>query len=104
MQRYEWGDAYMVIYLALDAPVTYEAGPDARHGAYVHATAPSLEYLARLYTECRSGQLPATPFMVMLNDSMIDPSRSPAGKAVMKILVHNVPYEISGDATGKIHG
>lgn len=44
MQRYEWGDAYMVIYLALDAPVTYEAGPDAQHRAYVHASAPSLEY------------------------------------------------------------
>lgn len=104
MQRYEWGDAYMVIYLALDAPVTYEAGPDARAGAYVHASEPSLEYLARIYTECRSGQLPAAPFVVMLNDSTIDPSRCPAGKAVMKLLVHNVPYEISGDATGKIHG
>ncbi len=104
MRRYEWGDAYMVIYLALDAPITYEAGPDAEAGAYVHATAPSLEYLARIYTECRSGQLPAYPFVVMLNDSTIDPSRCPAGKAVMKLLVHNVPYEIRGDATGKIHG
>jgi beta-carotene ketolase (CrtO type) len=104
MQRYEWGDAYLIIYLALDAPVTYAAGPDAQTGAYVHATTPSLEYLARIYAECRSGQLPAAPFVVMLNDSMIDPSRAPAGKAVMKLLVHNVPYEIKGDATGKIHG
>lgn len=104
MRRFEWGDAYMVIYLALDAPVTYGAGPDAEAGAYVHATAPSLEYLARIYTECRSGQLPAYPFVVMLNDSTIDPSRCPAGRAVMKLLVHNVPYEISGDATGKIRG
>lgn len=104
MQRYEWGDAYMVIYVALDAPVTYEAGPDAQAGAYVHASAPSLEYLTRIYTECRSGQLPAHPFVVMLNDSTIDPSRCPAGKAVMKLLVHNVPYAIKGDATGKIRG
>lgn len=102
MQRYEWGDAYLVIYLALDAPVTYEAGPDALAGAYVHASAPSLEYLARIYTECRSGQLPAHPFVVMLNDSSVDPSRCPEGKAVMKLLVHNVPYEIKGDATGMI--
>ena len=104
MQRYEWGDAYMVIYLALDAPVIYEAGPDAQRSAYLHVSATSLEYLARIYTECRSGQLPAYPFVVMLNDSMIDPSRCPAGKAVMKLLVHNVPYEIRGDATGKIRG
>lgn len=104
MQRYEWGDGYLVIYLALDGPVSYAAGPDAQAGAYVHTSSPSLEYLARIYTECRSGQLPAYPFVVMLNDSTIDPSRCPAGKAVMKLLVHNVPCEISGDATGKIHG
>jgi phytoene dehydrogenase-like protein len=40
----------------------------------------------------------------MCNDSVIDPSRAPAGKAVMKMIVHNVPYEIRGDATGKICG
>jgi len=104
MRRYEWGDAYMVIYLALDAPVTYEAIPVAEAGGYVHATPPSLEYLSRIYTECRSGHLPAHPFVVMMNDSTIDPSRVPAGKAVMKLLVHNVPYVVSGDATGKIAG
>jgi phytoene dehydrogenase-like protein len=38
----------------------------------------------------------------MCNDSAIDPSRAPSGKAVMKMIVHNVPYEIRGDATGKI--
>ncbi len=104
MRRYEWGDAYLVIYLALDAPVTYAAGPDAQASAYVHTSEPSFEYLSRIYTECRSGQLPAHPFVAMMNDSTIDPSRAPAGKAVMKLLVHNVPYEITGDATGKIDG
>ncbi|MGE5259834.1 MAG: phytoene desaturase family protein [Actinomycetota bacterium] len=104
MGHYEWGDACMVIYLALNAPVTYKAGPDAQRSPYVHATTPSLEYLARIYTECRSGQLPAFPFVLMCNDSVIDPSRAPAGKAVMKMVVHNVPYEIRGNATGKISG
>ena len=46
--------------------------------------------------------MPAFPFVLMCNDSVIDPSRAPAGKAVMKMIVHNVPYEIRGDATGKI--
>jgi beta-carotene ketolase (CrtO type) len=104
MRRYEWGDAYMIMYLALDAPVTYKAGPDAQRSPYVHATTPSLEYLARIYTECRSGQLPAFPFVLMCNDSVIDPTRAPVGKAVMKMIVHNVPYEIRGDATDKISG
>jgi len=104
MRRYEWGDAYMIMYLALDAPVTYKAGLYAQRSPYVHATTPSLEYLARIYAECRSGRLPAFPFVLMCNDSVIDPSRAPAGEAVMKMIVHNVPYEIRGDATGKIHG
>ncbi len=104
MQRYEWGDGYMTIYLALDAPVTYKAGPAAQASPYVHATTRSLEYLSRVYTECRSGLLPAAPFVLMCNDSVIDPTRAPPGKAVMKMIVHNVPYEIRGDATGKIDG
>jgi phytoene dehydrogenase-like protein len=104
MRRYEWGDGYMVMYLALDAPLAYNAGPDAQRSPYVHAAPPSLEFLATDYAQCRSGRLPAFPFVLMCNDSVIDPSRAPAGKAVMKMIVHNVPYEIHGDATGKIPG
>ena len=48
--------------------------------------------------------LPAFPFVLMCNDSVIDPSRAPSGKAVMKLVVHNVPYDIRGDATGRIRG
>jgi phytoene dehydrogenase-like protein len=96
MQRYEWGDGYMTIYV--DAPVTYKAGPDAQRSPYVHSAPPTLEYLARIYAECRSGLLPAAPFVLMCND----PSRAPPGKAVMKMIVHNVPYDIRSDATGKI--
>jgi len=104
MSRYEWGDAYLVIYLALDGPPAYRAGADAGRSAYVHPTPPTLEYLARLYAECRSGQLPAAPPVVMCNDTAIAPSRAPSGKALMKLIAHNVPYESKGDATGKVRG
>lgn len=40
MQRYEWGDSYMTMYCALDAPVTYKAGPQAQASPYVHACDP----------------------------------------------------------------
>jgi len=40
--------------------------------------------------------------IVSWNDSAIDPSRAPAGKALMKFVVLSVPYVITGDATGKI--
>ena len=104
MQRYEWGDAYFVIYLALDGPLTYGAGAAAARSAYVHPTPPTMAYLSRIYTECRGGMLPAAPLVLMCNDSAIDPDRAPAGKAVMKLIALNVPYEIRGDATGRIQG
>ncbi len=57
IEHYEWGDAYMVIYLALDGPLEYRAGEAAGRSAYVHPAPPTIEYLARIYAECRSGNL-----------------------------------------------
>jgi beta-carotene ketolase (CrtO type) len=102
MQRYEWGDAAFVIYLALDGLPEYKAGPEARRSAYVHPAQPELSYLAQVYTDCRGGKLPAAPMLLLCNDAAADPGRAPAGKFVMKIVANNVPYCISGDATGKI--
>ena len=102
LDRYEWGDSAMVIYVALDGPVEYNAGLAARHSCYVHPTPPTLDYFSQSYTECRGGKLPAAPFIIMCNDSVVDPSRTPPNKYVMKVIANNVPYRITGDATGKI--
>ena len=102
LDRYEWGDAAMVIYVALDGPVEYNAGLTARHSCYVHPTPPTLDYFSQVYTECRGGKLPAAPLVIMCNDSVVDPSRTPPNKYVMKLIANNVPYRITGDATGKI--
>lgn len=104
IQRYEWGDAYFVVYLALDGPLDYRAGGDAGRSAYVHPTPPTMDYLTRIYADCRGGMLPAAPLVLMCNDSAIDPNRAPANKAVMKMIALNVPYDIKGDAAGKILG
>ena len=90
------------MFVALDNPVNYKAGLAAGQSAHVHLTEPSLDFFARVYLQCRSGALPSAPMIVSWNDSMIDPSRAPAGKALMKFVVLNVPYVITGDATGKI--
>jgi phytoene dehydrogenase-like protein len=42
--------------------------------------------------------------VVSWNDSVIDPSRAPEGKHLKKFVVIGVPYEIKGDATGRIQG
>jgi phytoene dehydrogenase-like protein len=104
MRQYEWGDAVMTIYLALDGPVDYAAGPQVGETAQVHLSPASLASLAQASLECRAGLLPAEPFIVAWNDSAIDPSRAPAGKALKKLVVLGVPYHICGDASGKIKG
>ncbi len=102
MKLYEWGDSVFVMFVALESPVNYKAGPAARQSAHVHLTEPSLDFFSRVYLQCRGGALPSAPMIVSWNDSAIDPSRAPAGKALMKFVVLSVPYVITGDATGKI--
>jgi beta-carotene ketolase (CrtO type) len=102
MERYEWGDPAFVIYAALDGLVEYKAGPEAGAACHVHLTPPSLDPVAKASAECRGGELPATPLVVSWNDSVIDPSRAPEGKHLKKFVVLGVPYEIRGDATGKV--
>ena len=104
MRRYELGESVMVIYLALDSPVEYKAGPEAGQSIYVHATPASLDYFSHLFYEVRSGLLPSRPFALLCNDSSGDPSRVPPGKALMKIVVQPVPYAIKGDALNQISG
>jgi len=104
MKQYEWGDSVFVMFVALDSPINYKAGSHARESAHVHLTEPSLDFLARVYLQCRGGLLPAAPMIVSWNDSAIDPGRTPVGKALMKFVVLSVPYVITGDATGRISG
>src|SRR5262249_27532624 len=58
MKQYEWGDSVFVMFVALDSPINYKAGPSARQSAHVHLTEPSLDFLTRVYLQCRGGALP----------------------------------------------
>lgn len=102
IKLYEWGDSVFVMFVALESPVNYKAGPAAAQSAHVHLTEPSLDFFSRVYLQCRGGALPSAPMIVSWNDSAIDPSRAPAGKALMKFVVLSVPYVITGDASGKV--
>jgi phytoene dehydrogenase-like protein len=102
IEKYEWGDSVMVIYLALSNSVEFKAGEETARSCYVHCTPPSMEYVAQMFVEVRAGLLPARPVMVVCNDYTADPSRVPSGKGLIKILVKCVPYEIRGDASNKI--
>ncbi len=102
VSRIEWGDAVFLIYAALDGEVEYAAGAEAGAAAHVHLSEASLEAMASATDQCRAGKLPEAPVIVSWNDSVIDPSRAPAGKHLKKFVVLGVPYEIRGDATGRV--
>lgn len=102
MERYEWGDATMVMYVALDAPVSFAAGDEFEQAAHVHLTPPNVAEMAEAVNQCRAGQIPARPLIVAWNDSIIDPSRAPEGRHLKKFVVLGVPYAITGDSTGRV--
>jgi phytoene dehydrogenase-like protein len=89
---------------ALDRPVPYRAGPAADQAGYVHAAGQTLDDLADMFAQARAGLLPATPMVGIINEAGIDPSRAPDGKALMKFVMHFVPYRVTGDARGRIGG
>lgn len=96
------GPGTMMIHLALSGLPDWRAD-DARRSFYVHI-ATSLDYLARAYQESLAGLLSAEPFCVVGQPTIYDPSRAPAGKHVLWIMVRCVPAVIRGDAAGKIEG
>lgn len=102
IRRYEWGVATMVLYLALDGRLEFRAGTQAGSGAYIHVSQPTLNTASRVAAESLAGLLPSEPFMLICNDAVMDPSRVPAGKGLIKIMVYGMPYHIRGDAGGNI--
>jgi phytoene dehydrogenase-like protein len=96
IKHYEWGDAILTMYLALDSQMEYIAGTEALKSTHLHFSEPSLDYFSKIFYECRSGRLPAEPFPIVSNDSIADPSRVPHGKHLMKFLISSVPYRING--------
>jgi phytoene dehydrogenase-like protein len=104
IRRYEWGDSFFTIHTAIDGPPEYKAGGAPAQAGYVHATGGSVENLSAIFTQCRSGLLPAAPMIGIVNESVVDPSRAPEGKGLLKFVAHYVPYRITGDAAGRITG
>jgi len=98
--RYRYGPGTLVIHLALSRlpDWTDEA---ARRSFYVHI-GPSLDAIAAAYQEGLAGMLARHPFCVVGQPTIYDPSRAPAGKHVLWIMVRAVPAEIRGDAAGVI--
>src|SRR5262249_57736526 len=78
--RFGWGTFKMD--WALAGPVPWSA-PEARESAVVHA-GDGLADLIAFTRQVRRGELPENPYLVIGQQSLVDPSRAPAGRATLR--------------------
>lgn len=92
IRHYEWGDSFFTIHAALSEPVAFAAGEELGHAGYIHVQPPTIEDLSEIFAQCRAGYPPETPLVGVVNEAVVDPSRAPDGKGLIKFVVHYVPY------------
>lgn len=89
--RYGWGT--FKIDWALSAPVPWRA-EQAREAAVVH-TGENIADLTDFTNEVRAGKLPSNPYLVIGQQSLLDPSRAPQGKHTLWAY-SRVPSQLEG--------
>ena len=92
--RYGWGTFKMD--WALSGPVPWIAA-EARESAVVHA-GDSIEDLIAFTQEVRAGRLPSNPYLVIGQQTLVDPSRAPPGGQTLWAYSH-VPSHMDGGWT-----
>jgi len=98
--KYRYGRGCLQIHLALsEAPRFADERLDT--AGLVHLT-PGLSGLGMHVQEALSGLLPKEPTISFDVPTGIDPSRAPAGKAVARLQILEVPCNPRGDAAGRI--
>lgn len=99
-RRYRYGSSAVQIHLALGTPPRW---PDPRfRGIGQPFLTDSLDGTSLHVAQARAGLLPAHPTMTIDCPTDRDPTRAPAGAAVVRIQVTDVPFRPRGDAAGTI--
>lgn len=93
MQRFPYGFGTFKMDWALDGQVPWLA-EDAARAAVVH-TGDNVDDLARFTAQVRQGELPDNPYLVIGQQSLVDPTRAPAGKHTLWAY-SRVPSHIEG--------
>jgi phytoene dehydrogenase-like protein len=93
MQRYPRGWGTFKMDWALDGPVPWTV-EEARRSAVVHA-GDSIDDLSRYTAQVRTGALPDNPYIVIGQQSLVDPSRAPPGSQTLWAYTH-VPSRVDG--------
>ncbi|WP_158811769.1 NAD(P)/FAD-dependent oxidoreductase [Beijerinckia sp. L45] len=100
LARYRYGKGNMQVHYALDRPPQWR-GPGLANVALLHLT-PGLDGVSKACNEAERGMLPAVPTICVGQPTALDPSRAPAGKAVLWLQLPEMPRTIKGDAAGTI--
>jgi phytoene dehydrogenase-like protein len=99
LRRFRHGPGAFKIDYALDAPVPWTNAECLRAGT-VHVIGTFTELVAA-EADVAAGRMPDRPFVLVVQPSIFDPSRAPAGKHTLWVYAH-VPHGYTGDATSAI--
>lgn len=100
MTGFRHGKGDMQIHYALKAPPRWRA-EGLEKVALLHLT-PGLDGVSRAANEAERGLLPAVPTICVGQPTALDPSRAPAGKAILWLQLPEAPRVLKGDAAGEI--
>lgn len=101
LASFEPDHALVKVDWALSGPVPWAAA-DATRAAVVHV-GPTLDHMSTHALQVSSGLLPARPFLVVGQTTVVEPSRAPRGTHLAWAYSH-VPHRVEGDALGALHG
>lgn len=99
LYRFRHGSAAFKIDYALDAPVPWQNANVHRAGT-VHVIG-TLAELVAAEADVAAGRMPDRPFVLVVQPSLFDPSRAPAGQHTLWAYAH-VPNGYTEDATAAI--
>ena len=101
LERFEYDSATVKVDWALRAPIPWTA-ENARRAPTIHV-AESMDELTRNAAAMATGRVPAEPYLVMGQYSMVDASRQPPGSESAWAYTH-VPQTITADEAGVVTG
>ncbi|MDR3097128.1 MAG: NAD(P)/FAD-dependent oxidoreductase [Paraburkholderia sp.] len=97
---YRFGRGDMQIHFALDSTPDW-CVPELARVPLVHLTE-SMESVCMAVAQANNGLIPARPTIAIGQPTAVDPSRAPAGGAILWLQLQEMPSRLQGDAAGEI--
>ena len=99
-RAFRHGRGNFQIHYALDSPPEW-LSPGLDDVALIHLS-DGIDAVSKSANEAERGMLPETPTICVGQPHRLDPSRCPAGKAILWLQIPDAPSLIKGDAAGQI--